>query len=399
MKPKSMLLLVFAVGCGLVAMLGVQQAMSKKDGQQVNKTKVLTAVTDIGAGVRLSETNVEFREWPTANVPEGAVTSIEAYEERALVIPATAGDFILESKLGEKGEFGAAVSIPKGMRVKTIAVTDTTTHSGMLMPADRVDILVTFKARSERDGMVTVTKTLIENVEVFAADNRRSMKNDDTQDAKSKTISMLVTPEQAEVLTLAGSKGSLDLVLRPKGDHEVVHPDGIDENLLVELKGGSSQASTADVGSENEDESDEDAGGNIQAFLQGAEAPATANNTQPEAVEADTETWTVKIYAAEEVVEQEFDLISESTGNEAASFQPVTGFETTAATVDATPEAQTTTTNAKATSGSWLEALLGNGGKQEQEDIPVPTKEQAKTAVEEIDSIIGDDLSLAIPLQ
>ena len=324
MKPKTLILMVFALGCGLVAMLGVQQAMSNNGKAQVNKTKVLHALADIPAGVALNETNVEFRELATDDLPDGAITRVEDYEERALMIPVVANDIIIATKLGEKGDFGAAVSIPKGMRVKTIAVNDTKTHSGMLMPADRVDLLVTFKTRSKREGMVTVTKTLIENVEVFAADNRRSMKNDDTQDAKSKTISLLVTPEQAEVLTLAQSKGELDLVLRPKGDHEVVHPDGIDELLLAELKGDSSR--DQELGSENEQEEtpkpQDNPGGNLQAFLQGNAAP---QNTPPElAPEPEAETWTVKIFAGEDVLEQEFELDAENEGQEVEVKAPAT---------------------------------------------------------------------------
>lgn len=396
MKPKSLVLMVFALGCGLVAMLGVQQAMSNNGNQQVAKTKVLHALSDIPAGVALNETNVEFRELASDNVPEGAITKVEDYEERALMIPVVANDIIIATKLGDKGDFGAAVSIPKGMRVKTIAVTDTKTHSGMLLPADRVDILVTFKTRSQRDGMVTVTKTLIENVEVFAADNRRSMKNDDTQDAKSKTISMLVTPEQAEVLTLAQSKGELDLVLRPKGDHEVVHPDGIDELLLAELKGDSSRE--RELSSENEEDDplpNENAGGNIQAFLKGNE-PQNTVAAQP--VVEEVETWTVKIFAGEDVLEQQFELPTDGEGNETEVKTPVQ----TSASHQTNPTASqntvaTTTKDQAGQKNTWLDALLNGGEDSDTDSVPGPP--ELETAVKEVDSLINDDLKMAVPLQ
>ena len=393
MKPKTMVLMVFALGCGLVAMLGVQQAMSNNGNAQVNKTKVLHALADIPAGVALNETNVEFRELATDDLPDGAITKVEDYEERALMIPVVANDIIIATKLGEKGDFGAAVSIPKGMRVKTIAVNDTKTHAGMLMPADRIDLLVTFKTRSQRDGMVTVTKTLIENVEVFAADNRRSMKNDDTQDAKSKTISLLVTPEQAEVLTLAQSKGELDLVLRPKGDHEVVHPDGIDELLLAELKGDSSREQ--DFSSENEQEVDaqpqpqENAGGNLQAFLQGNAAPQNNATTQPVVEEA--ETWTVKIFAGEDVLEQEFELPTDGEGQEVEVQAPTQ----TSASLQSDPLAVANTTEGKVgVDEDWFDNFI----KEQQEDGLVPGPEELEAAVTEIDSIVDENFGSGNPL-
>jgi pilus assembly protein CpaB len=77
MKIKSVLLLAVALGCGLVAMLGVQQALSGNKEDDGGVTRVLVATTEINPGTRLDETNSIFKEWPANAIPQGAVTSSE----------------------------------------------------------------------------------------------------------------------------------------------------------------------------------------------------------------------------------------------------------------------------------------------------------------------------------
>ncbi len=75
MKMKSLVLLAMAIGCGLVAMLGVRQVLSGDKGAAVETVKVLVAVTGIMPGQPLDDTNVAFKDWPKDKVPQGAVTT------------------------------------------------------------------------------------------------------------------------------------------------------------------------------------------------------------------------------------------------------------------------------------------------------------------------------------
>jgi len=146
MKTKSIVLLAMALGCGLVAMLGVQQILSGE--KQVKDTVlVLVAKQEIGAGIKLEPAQVKFEEWPRENLPPGAVTDVAQYEERALKVRAYPGDVILLAKLGEKGEYGASTTIEKGLRVVTVPVNMTTVHSGMIRPGDRIDVLCTYTTK------------------------------------------------------------------------------------------------------------------------------------------------------------------------------------------------------------------------------------------------------------
>ena len=235
MKTKSIVLLAMALGCGLVAMLGVQQILSGE--QKVKDTvPVLVAKQEIGAGVKLDPSQVAFEDWPRENVPAGAVTEVAQYEDRAVKVRSYPGDVILQAKLGEKGEYGASTTIPKGMRVATVPVNMTTVNSGMIRPGDRIDVLCTYTIRRPGTPEASRTKAVLEYIEVFAIDrNREGEGNDSNKGAKAENLSVLVTPEQASLLMLASSKGKLQMSLRNSEDRADAKVAAVDDKIFDEL--------------------------------------------------------------------------------------------------------------------------------------------------------------------
>jgi pilus assembly protein CpaB len=235
MKTKSIVLLAMALGCGLVAMLGVQQILSGEKKAK-DTVPVLVAKQEIGAGVKLDPSQVAFEEWPRENVPLGAVTELAQYEDRAVKVRSYPGDVILQAKLGEKGEYGASTTIPKGMRVATVSVNMTSVNSGMIRPGDRVDVLCTYTYKRPGTSEASRTKTVLEYIEVFAIDrNREGEGNDSNKGAKAENLSVLVTPEQAHILMLAASKGKLQMSLRNSEDRGEAQVPAVDDKIFDEL--------------------------------------------------------------------------------------------------------------------------------------------------------------------
>ncbi len=298
MKMKSVVLLAVAMGCGLVAMLGVQQALSRGKDKGTTKIPVLVAITEIAPGTLLSDSNVVFQEWPKENVPEGAVTTKEEYLERAVKTYTVAGEIIMKGKLGEKGVHGASNDIPEGMCVIAVPVNLTTSNSGLILPGDHVDVFVTYDAM-ERHGRVKKVKTALEHVKVFATDSVRDALGADTAEIKAKNISLLVTPEAAKVLKLAESMGTLHLALRPKdttqAPAEVPDPD----QFVAELLGQTIEPEEAPEPVTAQDEP-----GDLNQFLDQQEPVE-------EPVELAKETWTIRIYAGNEVREEVIELPEE----------------------------------------------------------------------------------------
>ncbi|HWL10683.1 MAG TPA: Flp pilus assembly protein CpaB [Planctomicrobium sp.] len=313
MKPKTLVLMAVAAGCGLVAMLGVQQAMlGKPTHAPVATTKVLVALENIESGVRLTPENTTFKEMATASIQEDAVRTPEDFEERAAKVPFMAGDIIRKTKLTEPGDWGKSVAIPKGMRVISIPVDDTHTISGLLRPGDRIDVLVTYQGPGDRGGRVSKTKTLLEHVEVFATDDLTVNKMDDNgKNARAKNVALLLTPEQAGYVILARSKGSLSLSWRRRGDDELAQTKDIDEKLMEELQGtvgiqengmnlyGRRGALEETYGSQN-----------VSQFL---DENGPENTTPVSVVTPTNPKWTVDVYTGKNVVSQQFDIPDSNT--------------------------------------------------------------------------------------
>lgn len=279
MKTKSLVLLAMALGCGFVAMLGVQQIMSGEKEKPKDLVSVLIAKQEIEPGMKLEPSQVSFESMPREAVPVGAVTDATQYEDRSLKSRAYPGDVILQAKLGEKGQYGASTSIRPGLRVVTVPVTQTTVHSGMIRPGDRVDVLVTYSIRRPGAPEVQRTKTVLEFIEVFAVDRVREMEStDSSKGAKAENLSVLVTPEQAHVLMLASSKGKLQMALRNSADKDQMNVAAVDDKIFDDI-----QATSGVI--------DEPAPPQPPVAAEPVEAIAV--------VEADDESWAIEIFEGE----------------------------------------------------------------------------------------------------
>lgn len=314
MKMKSMVLFAVAIALGLFAMLGVQEVMSQNQTDE-QYTQVLVALVDVAPGVPLDETNVSFKKWPVDAVPEGAVTKQEEYVERALKGNAVAGEVIMAGKLGDKGVFGASSEIPEGMRAVTVSVDPTKTHSGQIQPGDRVDVLVTYKSRTDR-GMVNRTKTVLEYTKVFSVDSRRASVAGETQEVAAKNISLLVTPDNANLLMLAETKGTLHLALRHKSDKEPAKAATIDDSFFDDVETRLGQREVENE--ETETVKAQDAKSIAEALRreltgQGAspENPLASSPTDAKGNEKAQEKWKIQIFSGEEVRIEEVEIPEE----------------------------------------------------------------------------------------
>lgn len=341
MKPKALMLLAVALVCGLVAMMGVQQAMSGAKPGQIETRKVFVAAHDLKPGVPLTKDDVVLKEMSAAAAPRDAISLPEHYEERALKVAVLAGDVINQKKLHEKGQgYGTSNQIPKGMRVMTIQADASISHSGMLNPGDKVDVYVTFKKTASKSGAGSrttkmETKVLLEACEVFACESK-TQQNGVEKDAKKesiKNVSLLLTPEQVPYVKLAQAKGTLSLFMRNPLDDEVVNAKRVDESLLEELNdsvGSDAQMFAIDDGSGEsmvsapsdivpegpiEEPKVADNPQSVQDFVQqnqtadpaagsgapvAAAAPAPASGA-PVPPPVDPNAWTVKIYKGSSV--------------------------------------------------------------------------------------------------
>jgi len=233
MKTQTLLLLIVAGGCGLVATLGVKHVMNKNGEDASRRIQVLQAATDIKIGDPLNELNTQFVTVTPESSPEGAVTDLVQIAERSLKLPASAGDWITVKKLSEPGEYGAVTIIPEGMQVCTIPVDATTSHSGMLKAGNRVDLILSYDDINDFGKKVKKVKRLLQYIEVFAVDDKTyGITAADGESHKANNVSLLVNPDQGMHLEMARSKGKLSTLLRGNGDSgEIVNDDMTEHDL------------------------------------------------------------------------------------------------------------------------------------------------------------------------
>lgn len=237
MRPKSLVLLALALGCGLVASIGISQVLdnNNKNQQAVESVPIYVALQNINLGDPVDDTMVSLQEWPKDKVPVGAITKWEDIEDRRPRTTIFQGEPLMDGKFLEKGQTQDPISsIPEGMRLKTVSVDARKSAAGLLSPGDRVDVQI-FVQRNERAGIQhPFTKIILQNIRVFAVDQTVQRAADGTEARTvAKTVSLIVTPAQANKMLTAENLGEISLIPRHPDDDEIVRDEQTSTDFLL----------------------------------------------------------------------------------------------------------------------------------------------------------------------
>lgn len=210
-----------AVLVGLLASLFVYRQVRRATSvRAVASSQVVVAASRLPLGALLQPENIRLIPWPAADVLPGVCTQIQNCVNRALITSVVENEPILEAKLAPKGGgAGLPVTITEGMRAVSVQVNDVISVAGFVLPGTTVDVLVTGSA----EGRGSITRTILENIRVLAA----GQKIEQDKEGKPQTvpvITLLVTPEDANKLTMASTQGKIQLALRNTLDTKKVEP-------------------------------------------------------------------------------------------------------------------------------------------------------------------------------
>lgn len=191
----------------------------RPDETASTKKMLVVAKTELPIGVMLTEADLTVVDFPEDIYPQGGFESIDDVIDRSVRQPVLANDPITENRVTGKGEgFGLGQVIPTGMRAMAVQVNQVSGVSGFIIPGSRVDVLLS--AAPDDSNGDTLTTTVLENITVLSTGHRQQP-NQNGQPENVPVVNMLVTPDQAETLTLATQEGRIQLVLRnPKDDEE-----------------------------------------------------------------------------------------------------------------------------------------------------------------------------------
>jgi pilus assembly protein CpaB len=243
MKIRTAIFAVVALVMGLITATFArhqltaarEHVMQQAEQQPTHTAYVLVAAHDIPSGALLQDDDLVWQSWPDDRLSDGYMRKDhdDAHSLAGAVVRQriAQGEPVGPSRVIHPGERGflAAVLAP-GMRAATVPLNQTADGAGLILPGDRVDLLLSHQIPDMRDPNAparTVGETVLTDIRVVAID--QTVNDQDKKPISGKTATFEVTPKQAEEIEVAKLIGNLSLILRSAGE-----PDKGDAKLVAD---------------------------------------------------------------------------------------------------------------------------------------------------------------------
>lgn len=220
MKPKTLILMVVAVTCGLGASYMTSRLLAQRSQglPETESVQVLVAAKNLEMGVALKNVEEAFvvKNYPKGEEPKDAIAKREDLKDRVLKRALRAGDFVRPDDLFDQNTPGLWVTLPAGHRAVGIRVNMEAIAGGFAsLPHSRVDIIATIRRGSDKDSF---SQVLLENVLVLAADTQMA-RDDQGRAMPANVVTVALKPEDVLKVNMAKELGPLSLVLRKFNDN------------------------------------------------------------------------------------------------------------------------------------------------------------------------------------
>ncbi len=241
MQNRLKIALVVAVFFGLIAAYGIfnflRQQRQAAEALRTQTQDVVIAAKDIPAGSTIAEAmlkdgTVRAIKWPKGSVPAGAFGTPTEVIGKVNRVKIMANEPILDSRLSGEGA-GVTVRLEPGKRAMAVRVDEIIGVSGFIVPDDRVDVIVTTMPPGVTNADARLSKIVLQNKRVLSVAQSTEQKDGKPQVARSITLE--VSPEEAEKLSLAYQEGPIVLALRGVGDETEPKTIGSNKNDLLAL--------------------------------------------------------------------------------------------------------------------------------------------------------------------
>ncbi len=200
---------------------------------------VVVAVEPLPLGLAIKPNHVKLTKIPVEMFPKTAFAKVDDVLDRSVISGIMADEPLLEGRLAPRGSgMGLAPIIPPGMRAIALRVNEVIGVAGFVLPGMRVDVLVTGRPPGTQ---IDVTTTVLQNITVLSA-NQQMQPDSRGQAISATVVNVLVTPEQAHILTLASNEGRIALVLRNATDQKI---ELVKSHDVAELYSGVRKAAPA----------------------------------------------------------------------------------------------------------------------------------------------------------
>ncbi len=244
MKPKSLLLLCVAGGCGLVAAIATAKHLTGNQSGPVAPVEprkpVVVATADLEVGTQVSEDKIKVVEIAEKDLPEGTFATVAEVTTHMVRYPIYKGEPVLEAKLG-RGLSALSEALQPGMVAQTVKVDDEAGGmTGLIYPGDHVDV---YWLPMNPDLSSISVKLLLQNVKVLAVGQRIERDDNETSSSKeskshrAENYTLLLNSVLNRRLMAANQKGGkYRLSLRGKGDKTVQEMDEHSLDIMLGLQ-------------------------------------------------------------------------------------------------------------------------------------------------------------------
>ncbi|GGI88412.1 hypothetical protein GCM10007973_25980 [Polymorphobacter multimanifer] len=226
MRKSAIYMLVAAIALGLFAvflartMLGRSAQVASAPGE-VATVQVVVAAAPIGFGEKVTLEKLKLVRFPSASLPAGTysrVSDVVDEGQRVAVRALDPNELSTERTIsGQGGRLSVSPLFGETMRAVSLPVSEVSGAGGFLVPGDRVDVFVT---HSGSDDELPRADLLVQGARVLAIGQRADA--GDTTPQISKSLTVEVTPVQAQKIALAQNVGTLSVALRNLADESRV---------------------------------------------------------------------------------------------------------------------------------------------------------------------------------
>ena len=233
-RIRILAVLALALAAGLGLAYGTYSYMQNTPVKTMTMptSPVVVAASDLELGAELRADDVRIVQWPANAVPQGVFSNPADVIGRGIIMPVIQNEPILPMKLASK-EAGSGLPpvIPPGMRAVSVRVNEVIGVAGYVLPGTRVDVVATATPTNKQEDVTS--KVVLTNVRVLAAGTKIDQNKDNGKPMPVTVVTLLVTPEESERLTLSSTEGKIQLALRNPLDQSAPATPGVRPAALL----------------------------------------------------------------------------------------------------------------------------------------------------------------------
>lgn len=239
-KKVVFITIILTIVTSLLIYVYINKATTRNESA-VEYVDVLVAAKNLPPKHIIIETDIKEIKIDKKNFSSKALTQKSDIVGKRIKESILAEEQIVRERLMDEKKSSLSYSIPEGMRAISINVAEQSSVSYLIRPGDYVDIIASFDQETlENEDTITVfprvTKTIIQNLQVLALSQNTLVTEEKVKDIP-KTVTLAVTPQDAEKLAYASEYAILRMVLRQADDHEIIATDGVNRKDVATSKG------------------------------------------------------------------------------------------------------------------------------------------------------------------